>query len=145
MKNGAILLFFSIPLGIGLYLFVYAKGYSYLTNNPETCMNCHVMRDQFSTWNKSSHHTIASCQDCHMSGSILNKIKIKISNGFWHSWAFTTGRFKEPIRIKEHNMKIVENSCFHCHSELLQSSNIGAHKAKALSCMQCHQGVGHIK
>ncbi len=26
-------------LGLGLYTFVYAKGYSYLTNNPQACAN----------------------------------------------------------------------------------------------------------
>ncbi len=140
-----ILLLSAIPVGIGLYLFIYAKGYSYLTNDPQTCMNCHVMRDQFSSWNKASHHTIASCQDCHMSGSLPNKIKIKISNGFWHSWAFTTVRFKEPIQIKLHNLKIVENSCLSCHDALLKASNMGEHQNKNISCLQCHRDVGHVK
>ena len=128
----------AIPLGIALYLFIYAKGYSYLTNNSEACMNCHVMKDQASTWIKSSHHTIASCQDCHMSGSLPNKLKIKLSNGFWHSWAFTTGRLEEPIRIKAHNLKVVENSCLNCHAQLVEHH-------KNISCLQCHAGVGHIK
>jgi cytochrome c nitrite reductase small subunit len=31
-------------IGIGAYTFIYAKGYSYLTNNPAACANCHVMQ-----------------------------------------------------------------------------------------------------
>jgi hypothetical protein len=27
------------------YTFVYAKGYSYLTNDPGACANCHIMAD----------------------------------------------------------------------------------------------------
>jgi hypothetical protein len=32
-------------MGLGLFTFWYAKGASYLGNDPETCANCHVMRD----------------------------------------------------------------------------------------------------
>jgi len=34
--------------GIGIFTFGYAKGASYLTNDPEACANCHVMEEQFS-------------------------------------------------------------------------------------------------
>ena len=30
-----------IPAGIGGFTFVYAKGYSYLSTDPRTCLNCH--------------------------------------------------------------------------------------------------------
>ena len=32
-------------VGLGLYTFVYAKGYSYLSNDPQGCANCHVMQE----------------------------------------------------------------------------------------------------
>lgn len=32
--------------GMGAYTFVYARGASYLTNDPSACVNCHVMRPQ---------------------------------------------------------------------------------------------------
>ncbi len=47
-------------IGLGTYTFLYAKGYSYLTNNPEACANCHVMHP-YEAWLKSSHHSVASC------------------------------------------------------------------------------------
>ncbi|MGB9604145.1 MAG: hypothetical protein ACP5MG_02815 [Verrucomicrobiia bacterium] len=34
-------------LGIAAYTFIYAEGYSYLTNNPAACANCHVMNDYY--------------------------------------------------------------------------------------------------
>ena len=37
-----------IAVGVGAYTFVYARGYSYMTDNAEACVNCHVMQDQFS-------------------------------------------------------------------------------------------------
>jgi len=42
-------------LGIGAYTFVYARGYSYLTNDPAACASCHLMRDHFVAWTRASH------------------------------------------------------------------------------------------
>ena len=39
-----------MAIGVGAYTFVYARGYSYMTDNAEACVNCHVMQDQFSGW-----------------------------------------------------------------------------------------------
>jgi cytochrome c nitrite reductase small subunit len=39
---------FGVALGVGAYTFVYARGYSYMTDNAEACVNCHVMQDQSS-------------------------------------------------------------------------------------------------
>ena len=32
-----------VLVGVGAYTFVYARGYSYMTDNAEACMNIHVM------------------------------------------------------------------------------------------------------
>ena len=50
-----------VVIGLGTYTFIYAKGYSYLTNNPAACANCHVMQAQYEAWLKSSHHSAATC------------------------------------------------------------------------------------
>ncbi|MDZ4859404.1 MAG: NapC/NirT family cytochrome c [Candidatus Hydrogenedentes bacterium] len=44
-----------VLLGVGGYTFVYAKGTSYLTNDPRACANCHVMNEQYDGWMKASH------------------------------------------------------------------------------------------
>lgn len=31
-----------LAVGVGAYTFVYAQGYSYMTDNAEACVNCHV-------------------------------------------------------------------------------------------------------
>ena len=48
---------------VGGYTFIYAKGYSYLTNDPAACANCHVMEDHYRAWMKSSHRAVAACND----------------------------------------------------------------------------------
>lgn len=44
-----------LAAGIGAYTFVYARGASYLTNDPAPCANCHIMREQYDGWNAGSH------------------------------------------------------------------------------------------
>src|SRR5688572_17989710 len=56
--------------GLGAYTFMYAKGASYLTNNPAACANCHIMNDQYDGWIKSSHRSVAGCNDCHTPHSL---------------------------------------------------------------------------
>ncbi|MBI2119349.1 MAG: cytochrome c nitrite reductase small subunit [Elusimicrobia bacterium] len=140
-----ILLSCSIGLGAGLsiYTFIYAKGYSYLSNNPEACANCHIMNDQYNGWIKSSHHTAATCNDCHTPHNPLGKYKTKAANGFWHSFYFTTGNFNEPIRIKAHNKEIAENNCRRCHQDIVIAMDGPHKKTDHLSCVQCHGSVGH--
>jgi nitrate/TMAO reductase-like tetraheme cytochrome c subunit len=62
-----------LAIGLGGYTFIYSKGYSYLTNNPAACANCHVMRAQYDAWLKSSHRSAATCNDCHTPHNIFGK------------------------------------------------------------------------
>jgi cytochrome c nitrite reductase small subunit len=39
-----------ILIGVGGYTFAYAKGASYLTNDPAACANCHVMENHYRAW-----------------------------------------------------------------------------------------------
>ena len=80
-----------IAVGIGAYTFAYAKGWSYLTDDAAACANCHVMREQFDGWLKSSHRAVATCNSCHTPANLVGKYLTKASNGFWHSFFFTTG------------------------------------------------------
>jgi len=132
-----------IAAGIGAYTFAYAQGASYLTNDPEACVNCHVMREQYDGWRKSSHHAVAVCNDCHAPHSLVPKYWVKATNGFWHSFAFTSGRFHEPIRITRRNRRVTEAQCRYCHGELAAMIE-GPHAgSEELPCIRCHDSVGH--
>ena len=41
--------------GLLAYLVYMSKAYSYLSDNPEVCINCHVMGPYYATWQHSSH------------------------------------------------------------------------------------------
>jgi cytochrome c nitrite reductase small subunit len=131
-------------IGIGGYTFIYAKGASYLTNNPAACANCHIMQDHYDAWQNSSHHSVATCNDCHTPANVVGKYLSKANNGFWHSFAFTTGRYPDPIRIKGYNRQITENACRKCHSQITDTID-GHSRSETMSCIRCHATVGHPK
>ena len=129
--------------GIGGYTFIYAKGASYLTNDPAACRNCHVMNEQYEAWTKSSHHAVAVCNDCHTPHGLVPKYTTKALNGFWHSFAFTSGAFHEPIQITERNHRVTEGACRKCHDEIVDAIH-GAAPQDSVSCVRCHRNVGHL-
>jgi cytochrome c nitrite reductase small subunit len=136
-------------LGIGSYTFAYARGASYLSNNPDACANCHIMRDHHAAWMKSSHGQVATCNDCHTTPGPIAKWVDKASNGFRHSLAFTTGEIAEPLRVTPGNARVTEKACRKCHNEIVAAMEPDAHggetvrPAEQLSCVRCHTTVGH--
>ncbi len=134
-----------LVIGVGTYTFIYAQGGSYLTNNPAACANCHIMADHYNRWIKSPHRAVAVCNDCHTPAGFFARYAAKASNGFWHSVAFTSGRYPEPLRIKPYNREITENACRRCHQEITEMIE-GPHRGgERLSCITCHGSVGHIR
>lgn len=130
--------------GLGSYTFTYAHGLSYFSNNPQACVNCHIMRPHYDGWLKSPHHAVATCNDCHTPDSFIAKYLSKAENGFWHSKGFTLQDFHEPIMIRPINSAVLQNNCVRCHQELLSGLNAHAGDAqKMLDCVSCHREVGH--
>lgn len=128
--------------GVGVFTFDYAHGFSYLGSNPKTCVNCHIMSLQFESWEKSSHHKVAACVDCHLPHNFFLKYLAKGENGYHHSKAFTLQDFHEPIMIKKRNAEILQENCLRCHEALVHDMLAGAGK-DAVRCVHCHQSVGH--
>jgi cytochrome c nitrite reductase small subunit len=169
---GAVALAALVGTAIGTvgYTFVYAKGASYLTDDPAACANCHVMNEQYSGWVKSSHHGVAVCNDCHAPHTFLGKYFTKAVNGWHHSVAFTSGDFHEPIHIGARNLEVTEAACRSCHQDIVQAIEPGLlvrvsargtgdsredaerHGSLhvppgdgAMSCVRCHRSVGHLE
>jgi cytochrome c nitrite reductase small subunit len=130
--------------GAGGYVFVYARGASYLSDDPAACNNCHVMNEHYDGWLKSSHRAAATCNDCHTPHAAIPKYLAKAENGFHHSKAFTLQDFREPIRIREKNARVLEQNCLRCHAEMV--SELVEHRPdrqKPPDCVRCHADVGH--
>jgi len=134
---------FGILVGVGSFTFLYGEGLSYFSTDPTACMNCHIMRPQFDSWQKSSHHTAARCVDCHLPHDFVGKYIAKADNGYRHSWAFTFQDFHEPIQITERNANALQQSCLHCHSDLVQEIHAVRGAREDVRCVSCRRGVGH--
>src|ERR1041384_846678 len=104
-------------VGVGGFTFDYAEGLSYFSTNPEACKNCHIMNDEFNSPVKSSHHTVATCVDCHLPYQFIPKYIAKADNGYRHSKGFTFNDFHEPIMIKPRNARILQDNCLKCHGD----------------------------
>lgn len=133
-------------LGVGSFTFHYGEGWSYFSTDPTTCVNCHIMQPHYDTWQKSSHHAVATCVDCHLPHDFPHKYIAKADNGFNHSWAFTFQDFHEPIEIKPRNRRILEQNCRHCHEAMVHqmlAHHEAVDRADMIECVHCHAGVGH--
>jgi cytochrome c nitrite reductase small subunit len=130
--------------GIGLFTFHYAEGLSYLSSDPKACVNCHIMRSQYDSWLKSSHHAVARCVDCHLPHDFIGKYMAKAENGYHHSKGFTFQDFHEPIMIKSKNAAILQRACVECHGDLVHELVGGVNGSPdEVQCVHCHAGVGH--
>ena len=107
--------------GLGSYTFAYAHGWSYMTDDPRACANCHVMNEQYDGWVKSSHRSVAVCNDCHVPHSFVAKYATKARNGFWHSYYFTSGTSPSRSARCRPSRKIAEANCRRCHEPIVQA------------------------
>lgn len=133
---------FGLAAGLGLFGFRYAEGLSYLQTDPKACVNCHIMQPQYDSWQKSSHHTVAVCVDCHLPHPFVPKYLAKAENGWRHGKLFTTGGFAEPIVVQPAGKRILLENCFACHAELTRAMH-GAEASEPSDCLHCHSTVGH--
>lgn len=130
--------------GLSGYTFLYGEGFSYFSKDPAACVNCHIMQPQFDSWQKASHHTVATCVDCHLPHDFVGKWIAKAENGYWHSKGFTFQDFPEPIFIRKKNLDVLHQNCVECHEGLVHDILPGlASEDEEFNCLHCHRSVGH--
>ena len=102
----------------GLFFFtVYiSNAPSYLGDRPETCVNCHIMAPQYTTWYHSSHREKTHCNDCHVPhNNVFNKYYFKAKDGLRHATMFTLRLEPQVIFIHEAGREVVHRNCIRCH------------------------------
>lgn len=136
-----------VAVGVGVFTFLYARGASYLTDDPAACANCHVMESVYVAWSQGPHRAVAVCNDCHTPHSFLGKWTTKALNGFHHSAAFTLGGFPDTIQITPRDRAIAEQSCLGCHAAMTEtiraSTPAAEHGGDGVDCLRCHADAGH--
>jgi len=144
----------AILLGVFVGLFIYSfkisNAASYISDEPETCINCHVMESQYATWFHSSHRKNATCNDCHVPHtSVFAKYFFKGKDGLRHATIFTLRTEPQVIQIKHQGVSVVQQNCIRCHSNVNQNvttmnvtgSNYSHGEGKL--CWECHREVPH--
>ncbi len=134
--------------GLTLHL---ARATSYLSDDPVTCLNCHVMRPQFATWQRSSHTRVAGCNDCHVPhDSFIRHYSFKARDGLRHAFMFTFRLEPQVIRIKSAGAAVVRENCIRCHRQLVEPLPMYRFAAAGprastpeKSCVACHTGTPH--
>ena len=134
-------------LGLGSYTFAYARGWAYMTDDARACANCHVMNEQYDGWIKSSHRSVAVCNDCHVPHSLIAKYSTKATQ--WLLALVPTFR-RAPSRSQSGRCRravaIAETNCRRCHEPVVQAMGTPAHAgSREISCIRCHGSVGHME
>lgn len=143
-----------ITLGIftGLIIFTLYIGNaaSYLSDKPETCINCHVMYNHYTSWQYSSHSRVATCNDCHVpQDNFVRKYMFKATDGLRHSTIFTLRLEPQAIRIKQAGADVVQENCKRCHDnlftlvDLAHSKYLNDEDTYDRPCWDCHQETPH--
>lgn len=138
-----------VAAGFSIYLFYISKAWSYISDEPATCVNCHIMAPQYATWFHSAHKN-AVCNDCHVPhNNALNKYYFKAKDGLRHASMFTLRLEPQVIFIKDAGVEVVQGNCIRCHEktlDLVHDKNLRPDQAKSIDdrlCWSCHRETPH--
>jgi cytochrome c nitrite reductase small subunit len=139
--------------GLGAYTIYASEVFSYLSDDPVACINCHVMTPSYQSWSRSSHTNWTNCNDCHVpQNNILSKYYFKAKDGLYHSTVFTVGAESQTIRPRESSKDVIMENCIRCHlqlnTEFVKTGMITyseTKKGKGKPCWDCHTKVPHTR
>jgi len=147
-----VIIMLGIFTGLGTLVLHISKATSYLSDDSKVCINCHIMRPQFATWERGSHGRVTSCNDCHVPhDNIIHKYLFKAQDGMRHASMFTLRLEPQVIQIKEAGKKAVQDNCIRCHQNQIHPVSLRALTAKGITddseiyCWHCHREVPHGK
>ncbi len=145
-----VIILLGIMVGIAGFIFRASRAHSYLSDKPETCMNCHIMAPQYATWNHSSHRQWTNCNDCHVPhDNVFRKYYFKAMDGLRHATIFTLRAEPQVIFIKEAGINAVQQNCIRCHEKLLRDDKLQTYNEQTnhfrtdRHCWDCHREVPH--
>lgn len=139
-----------IFFGLVFYVFYISKAHSYISDKPETCVNCHIMAPQYASWFHSAHREYTNCNECHVpQDNAFNKYYFKAKDGLRHATIFTLRNEPQVISIKEAGEEVVQQNCIRCHKELVTDYKLLRYNDTVQmyrndkQCWDCHQNVPH--
>lgn len=141
---------FAAFVGLGFYILKVSHAVSYLSDDPQACVNCHIMMPQYVTWNHSSHREVATCNGCHVPhDNIFNQYFFKAKDGLYHASVFTMRAEPQVIQALEASQAVIQSNCIRCHEDQVTDAKMGSfvedHHSKRTdrTCWECHRDVPH--
>jgi len=146
-----VILLLGVFSGLGAYSIYTSLVWTYASDDPETCINCHIMAPQYASWNHSSHREVATCNDCHVpQDNLFRKYYFKGMDGLNHSTLFTLRAEREVIFIGNAGAEVVQENCIRCHTHLLDQAKLISQTEGKFQvhntdrqCWECHKNVPH--
>ena len=145
-----VIVLLGITVGIGIYSLIISNAVSYLSDDPKTCVNCHIMVPQYATWSHSSHREKITCNDCHVpQDNFFRKYYFKGKDGMRHATMFTLRLEPQVIKIHDAGKFVVQENCKRCHEILneevgtLEANKITIKHNNRKLCWDCHRHVPH--
>lgn len=145
-----VIIMLGIFAGLGAFVIHIAKAASYLSDEPQTCVNCHIMAPQYATWSHSSHREWTNCNDCHVPhNNIANHYFFKAKDGLRHSTMFTFRLEPQVIFIQQAGKDVVDQNCRRCHEELISDTKLTTmqpdihRNIEDRYCTDCHRETPH--
>lgn len=140
-------------VGLFIYTIFASRAHSYLSDDPATCINCHIMSPYYATWMHSSHGRNTTCNDCHVPhNNVFNKYFFKAKDGLRHSAVFTLRGEAQALQTIEASSKVIMDNCIRCHTQLntefVKTGRMGFKEIKEMNgnaCWDCHRDVPHTR
>lgn len=131
-----------VAAGLGLLTVRISEMPSYLSDDPRACINCHIMRPQYATWEHSGHREVAVCNDCHVPhDSVLRKYAFKAKDGLRHAAIFTMRGEPQAIQATASSAAVIQANCLRCHQRQLRNAFLLTRSGRA--CTDCHPDIPH--
>ena len=139
-----------IFFGLTAYAYYISRATSYLGDDPQTCINCHVMIPEYSNWAHTSHRRTATCNDCHVPhDNVFSKYFFKATDGLNHATKFTFRMERQNIIMEEETRPLVQENCIRCHEktvgkEFMYATTPGYDNfLEKRYCLDCHREIPH--
>lgn len=145
-----VIVILGVLTGLGATIFHVSRASSYLSDDPSTCVNCHVMTPEFASWQRGSHGRVATCNDCHVPhDNAVRHYFFKAKDGSRHAYMFTFRMEPQVIIMHEAGREVVQENCIRCHEHLVggiaavdASEKAARHGGEKL-CWDCHRSTPH--
>jgi cytochrome c nitrite reductase small subunit len=145
-----VIVLLGIFAGLAIYGLYISKAWSYLGDEPPTCINCHVMIPEYANWAHNSHRRTATCNDCHVPHkNFVSKYFFKATDGLSHATKFTFRLERQNIIMKEETRSLIQQNCTRCHDKTVSKEFIKSivpnyhNYMNDRYCLDCHREIPH--